>query len=54
MLTFLCSEDSLCTFANYQELVDIANKLNIRVHVFTYGINVEPRQVGMEDSAHEP
>ena len=38
LLDFLRSEDSLCTFSNYQELLAICNLLNIKIHVFTYGI----------------
>ena len=37
-VAFLRSEDSLCAFANYQELLAIANMLNIKIYVFTYGI----------------
>ena len=38
LLTFLRSEDSLCAYSNYQELLAICNMLNIKIHVFTYGI----------------
>ena len=37
-LEFLRSEDSLCAYSNYQELLAICNLLNIKIHVFTYGI----------------
>ena len=37
-LNFLRSEDSLCTYSNYQELLAISNLLNIQIHIFTYGI----------------
>ena len=37
-LKFLRSEESLCVFSNYQELLAIANMLNITVRVFTYGV----------------
>ena len=38
LLKFLRSEDSLCTYSNYQELLAISNMLNTNIHVFTYGI----------------
>ena len=38
LLAFLRSEDSLCAYSNYQELLAICNMLNIKIHVFTYGI----------------
>ena len=38
LLQFLRSEDSLCTYSNYQELLAICNLLNIKIHVFSYGI----------------
>ena len=38
LLEFLRSEDSLCAFSNYQELLAICNLLNIKIHIFTYGI----------------
>ena len=38
LLEFLRSEDSLCAYSNYQELLAICNMLNISIHVFTYGI----------------
>ena len=38
LLQFLRSEDSLCTYSNYQELLAISNMLNTKIHVFTYGI----------------
>ena len=37
--SFLRSEDSLCVFSNSQELLAIANMLNIKVKIFSYGIN---------------
>ena len=37
-ISFLRSEDSLCVFSNYQEVLAIANMLNIIVRIFTYGI----------------
>ena len=38
LLSFLRSEQSLCTYSNYQELLAISNILNTKIHVFTYGI----------------
>ena len=38
LLAFLRSEDSLCAYSNYQELLAICNMLNIKIYVFTYGI----------------
>ena len=38
LLDFLRSEDSLCAYSNFQELLAICNLLNINIHVFTYGI----------------
>ena len=38
LLMFLRSEDSLCTYSNYQEILAISNMLNTKIHVFTYGI----------------
>ena len=38
LLAFLRSEDSLCTFSNYQELLAICNLINIKIHIFTYCI----------------
>ena len=38
LLDFLRSQDSLCTYSNYQELLAIANMLNTKIHIFTYGI----------------
>ena len=37
-VSFLRSEDSMCAYANYQELLTIANMINIKIYVFTYGI----------------
>ena len=39
MLAFLRSEESLTVFSNYQELLAIANMLNITVKVFSYDID---------------
>ena len=36
--TFLRSEDSLCVYSNSQELQAIANILNIKVKIFSFGI----------------
>ena len=35
---FLRSEDSLCVYSNSQELLAIANMLNIKVKIFSFGI----------------
>ena len=38
MIQHLRSEESLCTFGNFQEVQAIANQLNINVKIFKYGI----------------
>ena len=37
-LSFLRSEESLCAYSNSHELLAIANMLNMKIHIFTYGI----------------
>ena len=44
LLAFLRSEDSLCTFSNYQELLAICNLLNIKIHIFTYCIGGDSKK----------
>ena len=37
-MEFLRSEDSICTYSNYQEILAISNMLNTKIHIVTYGI----------------
>ena len=37
-LDFLRSEDSLCVFSNSQELLAIANMLNLTIRIFSCGV----------------
>ena len=46
LLDFLRSEDSLCAYSNSQELLVIANMLNIKIHIFTYGIGGDNKRWG--------
>ena len=43
-ISFLRSEESLCAFADYQELLAIANMLNIKIFMFTYGIGGDAKR----------
>ena len=62
-LEFLRSEDSLCAFANSQEIFAIANMLNITIWIFSYGVGGDNSRTQwtefgpdptMSDSAHFP
>ena len=52
--TFLYSEKSLCVFSNSQELIAIANMLNITVRIFTYGIGGDAERSEWKEISPDP
>ena len=48
------SEDSLCAFSNSQELLAIANMLNINIKIFTYGIGGEETRCEWKEICPDP
>ena len=52
--TFLYSEKSLCVFSNSQELIAIANMLNISVRIFTYGIGGDKERCEWKEISPDP
>ena len=53
-LIFLRSEDSLCVFSNYQEILAIANMLNITVRIFSYGIGGDDTKCEWKEVSPDP
>ena len=53
-ITHLRNEDSLCAFSNYQELLAIANMLNINVKVFSFGIGGDPMKCEWKEVFPDP
>ena len=48
------SEDSLCVFSNYQELLALANMLNITVRIFSYGIGGDESRCEWKEISPDP
>ena len=53
-INFLRSEDSLCAYSNTQELLAICNMLNIKIHIFTYGIGGDETKWGWNTICPDP
>ena len=54
MLDFLRSDDSLCTYSNYAELLAICNMLAININVFTYDIGGDSNRWGWKTIYPDP
>ena len=54
LITFLRSEDSLCLFSNYQEILAIANMLNITIRIFSYGIGGDETKCEWKEVSPDP
>ena len=53
-LDFLRSEDSLCVFSNSQELLAIANMLNITIRIFSYGVGGDETRCEWSEVSPDP
>ena len=53
-LDFLRSEDSLCVFSNSQELLAIANMLNITIRIFSYGVGGDESRCEWSEVSPDP
>ena len=53
-MEFLRSEDSLCVFSNSQELLAIANMLNITIRIFSYGVGGDETRCEWSEVSPDP
>ena len=54
LLNFLRSESSLCAYSNAHELLAISNMLNMKIHIFTYGIGGNSNSWGWNSIFPDP